>query len=343
LAPQPRFGARLASDDRAIRPVRAGIFARALCRTRTGDPFLTIEGPGRHRSPRCPGSPMDAGHVGLEGTSRTGWRDPEGTQSARRDSERRSAADRRSIFTTKLTGRLAKGRATSTRRRRPRPGGRTGRYDREATPEVTAKCWKARVERGELERRDPDDADWQYRPRTPTAPAAASSSTCSASGGPFRATRAVPRALVPDASRGLRVHLSDLAYTGRLHFARTASDRIRRHERGGAAVHPSRARGQPPELARGVKRDRRRDRSPDARRLGDRRQGRAPATGAKRRARRRRLQPPSVLPARAHPPTSASRSAPSTSSRASRRRSSSAHSAPAHPPKHREGSTSSSA
>jgi len=39
-----------------------------------------MEAEGRHRNPRCPGSPMNAGHVGLDGTSRTGWRDPEGTQ-----------------------------------------------------------------------------------------------------------------------------------------------------------------------------------------------------------------------------------------------------------------------
>lgn len=52
----------------------------ALCRTRTGDPFLTMEDEGVCQSPRCPGSPTNTGHFGLHGTCRTGRRDPQTTQ-----------------------------------------------------------------------------------------------------------------------------------------------------------------------------------------------------------------------------------------------------------------------
>jgi hypothetical protein len=47
------------------------------------DPFLTMEGQGGHRVPERSGSPMDAGHSGHDGTSRTLCRDPKGTQLSR--------------------------------------------------------------------------------------------------------------------------------------------------------------------------------------------------------------------------------------------------------------------
>ena len=69
-----------ASDERWVHLGSPAKALQALCRTRTGDPFLTIEVRGRHRVPERPGSPMNAGHFGHDGTSRTLWRDPEGTQ-----------------------------------------------------------------------------------------------------------------------------------------------------------------------------------------------------------------------------------------------------------------------
>jgi hypothetical protein len=65
-----------ASDERRVHLGRTAKPLRALCRTRTDDPFLTILGRGLHRVPGCPGSPINAGHFGLEGTSRTLGRDP---------------------------------------------------------------------------------------------------------------------------------------------------------------------------------------------------------------------------------------------------------------------------
>ena len=61
-------------------------FAPALKRamsTRPRASTATIQGRGRHRSPRCPRSPMNAGHFGLDGTPRTVYRDPERTQCER--------------------------------------------------------------------------------------------------------------------------------------------------------------------------------------------------------------------------------------------------------------------
>src|SRR5215211_3021153 len=59
-----------------------GFDVREPRRTRTDDPFRTIQGRGRHRSPQSPGSPMNAGHGGPDGISRTQRRAPETPQTA---------------------------------------------------------------------------------------------------------------------------------------------------------------------------------------------------------------------------------------------------------------------
>jgi hypothetical protein len=68
------------AGHRVDRSSRRGAQRRALYRTRTDDPFLTIEGLGGHRVPHRPGRPMKAGHEGLDGTGGTLGRAPETPQ-----------------------------------------------------------------------------------------------------------------------------------------------------------------------------------------------------------------------------------------------------------------------